>query len=323
METTMKPKLLLCLALVLSGVIFSATVAEAQPGGGMTFSSLEARIIEARVIFRGTITNDEETNDSYTFGLRVDEILKGKLSGEPLVFTLHHVNWPQLGKLADEQASFLWFVNGSERTIGKDFFDELNPPNNIFLGPTLPGKKDQRFNDGSLVYDADMTLLTNPADILARTRAYAKKGIAVTNFHKIYLPEMSIWGYSTCELVVPVEPALEKTAKHLMAAPQDFISRTNVDEYHPADQEHCLLRAEGVSALQYFKSDGNIKLLRSLLNDSDYWIEKNWNAEYRDKNATNKIYSMRSAAYEVLKGWDVDVSKPITEEVISATGTKP
>jgi len=52
----MKPKLLLGLALVLSGGS-SVTIAFAQPGGGRIYTSLEVSILQARVVFRGTITN--------------------------------------------------------------------------------------------------------------------------------------------------------------------------------------------------------------------------------------------------------------------------
>src|ERR1700730_17117511 len=51
------PKILLCLALVLGGIALSPMPASAQPGDGFTSTSLEARIIQARVVFRGTITN--------------------------------------------------------------------------------------------------------------------------------------------------------------------------------------------------------------------------------------------------------------------------
>lgn len=338
-----KPKLLLGLALVLSGIVFSATVAEAQPGGGATFTSLEARMIQARVVFRGTITNVSDavihTNNqfsrvgiftnqpvhnyeihNYTFTLTVDEVLKGNCPHQPLEFTVNHVSkWEELEKSAAERVSYLWFVNDSKKTIGADFFSGLNPPNNIFLGPALPGRKDDRgFGDFPRVYGMDMNLLTNRDDILARARAFTKKRMDSARFHKFYLPELSTSDhyFSSCYLTVPVEPSLEKTAKHLIAAPDDFIFRKDEPAFH--SQWRCDLRAEGVNALQYFKSAENIRLLKSLLDAPDYWPIRDWSAKL---NVTNKIYSVRNNAYEVLKGWDVDVLKPVTKESVQAKET--
>ena len=129
-------------------------------------------------------------------------------------------------------------------------------------------------------------------------------------------------------MVVPVEPSLEKTAKHLIAAREDFISSADIEsskrrnEPNPVPQWRADLRADGVDALQYFKSAENIKLLKSLLDSPDFWMKKDWSVEYPD-TATNKIYSVRSKAYEVLTGWGVDVPKPVTEEIIRVTQTKP
>lgn len=344
----MKPKIFLCLALVLGGITVSPMPASAQPGFGSTYSSLEARIIQAREIFRGTITNVSDavihTNNqfsrervfankpvenydihNYTFNLTVDEVLKGNLPRQPLEFTVNHVaQWLELEKSAEERASYLWFVNDSEKTIGWDFFAGLNPPNNIYLGPTLSGRKnDRRLNDYPRVYDMDMTILTNREDLLARARAFARKHIATGKFHSIRLPELSSSDHYSFKsyLIVPVEPKLEKTAKHLIAAPEDFISEKSEPALVP--QWRCDLRAEGVNALQYFKSAGNIKLLKSLLHAPDCWMIKDWSTQYRNMNVTDKIYSVRSKAYEVLKDWGIGVPKPVTEETIQAKELNP
>jgi hypothetical protein len=334
----MKLKIIPCLALVLGGIIISVTIASAQKPPDQTYPSLEARIIQVRVVFRGTITNVtqtvihrfmEQTGDikilrtnnqsnvesvydvhNYTFTLTVDEVLKGNIPRKPLEFTYNNVSkWEELEKWADERASFLWFVNDSEKTIGADFFHGLNPPNNIFLGPTLPGRKDDHGLNNAFPhaydYDMDMTLLTNPDDIFARAQAFTKKRMDKAKFHSIYLPEFSSSDnyYFNSYLSVPVEPALEITAKHLIAAPEDFITKTNEPALIP--QWRADLRADGVDALQYFKSAKNIKLLKSLLDSPDFWMKKDWSVKYPD-TATNKIYSVRSKAYEVLKGWGVD-----------------
>jgi hypothetical protein len=337
----MKPKLIICLALVLSNIVFSVTIAHAQPGGGFTYRSLETRIIQARVVFRGTITNVSDSvihannqfsrdgvftnkpveyfdSHNYTFTLTVDEVLKGDLPRKPLKFTINHVaKWEELEKSADERASFLWFVKDSEKTIGADFFAGLNPPNFIFLGPTLPGRTDDSgLKNYQRVYGSDMTILTDPQDILARARAFAKKGSVTAKLHNIYLPESSSRDhfFVNSYLTVPVEPSLEKTAKHLIAAPEDFISaKTNIAL---VPQWRCDLRTEGVSALQYFKSAKNVRLLKSLLGASDFWpVQVGF--------TICKTFAVRNKAYEVLQGWGVDVPKPVAQETIPVKETKP
>ncbi len=344
----MKPKIILCLALVLGGIVFSKTIANAQPGGGFTYTSLEARILQARVVFRGTITNVSDfiihSNNSvsrevvftntqvqlydthnYTFTLTVDEVLKGDLPHRPITLTVNHVSrWHELEISAAEHGSFLWFVDGSEKTIGADFFAWLNPPNFVFLGPPLVWPKDEGgFDMLPQIYDMDLTVLTDPQEILARARTFARKRMAAATFHKIYLPETSSSDhyFFNSYLVVPVEPSLEKTAKRLLAAPEDFISKTNEPALVP--QWRCDLRTEGVNALQYFKTAKNITLLESLLADPDCWMIRDYSTRYRDMSVTNKIYSVRNKAYEVLTGWGVDVPKPVTEETILPAGIKP
>lgn len=334
----MKPKLPLCLALVLS--FLSARNIVAQPGGGIIYRSLETRIAQAPVVFRGTITNVLETvipdhnqfsayaGYDYSVSLRVDEVLKGSVPNASIVFAFKVQQWKELLKWGDEHASFLWFLKDGTNSIGTDF---VSWENAIYLGPTLPGREDDSgFNFFPAGYDMDMNLLTNSADTLSWAKQFSKRRSKVEKFHSFYLPQQSTSDhyFFNSQVVVPVEPSLEKTAKHLIAAPEDFISSADIEsskrrnEPNPVPQWRADLRADGVDALQYFKSAENIKLLKSLLDSPDFWMKKDWSVEYPD-TATNKIYSVRSKAYEVLTGWGVDVPKPVTEEIIRVSQTKP
>ncbi|HSY18533.1 MAG TPA: discoidin domain-containing protein [Candidatus Acidoferrales bacterium] len=331
----MTHKLLLCFALALIGFVLSAMPAKAQPGGDTIHTSLEARILQARAVFRGTITNVSDTilhdipsaptnvSHNYTFTLTVDEVLKGTPPRQPLTFTVNHVaRWLELERSATAHGSFLWFVDGSEKTIGHDFFAGLNPPSFVYLGPPLVWQENEGgFDLRTEIYDMDLTLLTNPQQILARARAFARKRTSAATLHRIYLPEHSTSDhyFSSSYLVVPVGPGLEKTAKHLLAAPGDFITRTNEPDLIP--QWRCDLRTDGVDALQYFKTAQNIELLKSLLADPDCWMIRTYLAQHRELNVTNKTYSVRSKAYDVLHGWGVDVPKPVTSETVLTNGT--
>jgi len=124
---------------------------------------------------------------------------------------------------------------------------------------------------------------------LARARVFAREQVSTTNFHSIWLPNLSDkpYFYDTTLLAVPVVPSLETIATHMIASPNDFAS-TNADAV-VVPESASGLRGCGVEALQYFKSPKNIELLESLLNDDD---------------------PARFEAYEVLKGWGIKVPKP-------------
>ena len=329
-EQTMNPTILFCLALVLGGIAFSGAVAHAQPGGGARFRSLETRILQAPVVFRATLTNARETvthtNNGggpydafgYAVTFRVDEVLRGKMPNKTIQFEMNHVaRWEDLPKWADGHVSFLWFWNDSVRDVGEDFHGHFSE-RVIFLGPTLPGRQDVSGRDiNRLLYDMDMTLLTRPEDILSRARAFTKKGFATTNLHSIYLREYSSPDHLSRRsyLVVPVVSTLETIAKHLISAPEDFMTTGHNDL--PASEWRCDLRAGGAEALQYFKSAQNVKLLKSLLDAPDCWL-----AKQGGRDVTNKIYSVRRIAYWVLEGWGVEASKPVTEETLPAVAHK-
>jgi hypothetical protein len=310
--------------LLVSGILWTSGLGgKAQPGGGQTFRSLEARMAQTRTVFSATITNLQEsvvhTNNgraSYDiFGyrgcLKVNEVLKGDVSSKLLEFRIDGVSeWPDLKKWVKERIPFLWFVNGSEDQIGTDFFALVNF---IFLGSPAQ----QREGGFERVYGSDMALLTEPEEVLKRARAFAKGQLQTTNFHKIYLPEFSTDDHfmGRSYLLVPIEPSLEQTGAHLISAPDDFVSRKVESER--LQMWRCDLRAEGVSALRYFRSDKNIRLLKPLLNDPAHWAIK----DYARTTLVRKTYSVRKNAYEVLQGWGVDTPKPVTEETVPAIAT--
>jgi hypothetical protein len=333
-----KCKFYFCLALAF--VAIASQKISAQPGGGWTHRSLEARVAQAPRVFRGTITNVVETltptnNElarrsfpdlpfrtfdfhNYKITLTVDEVLKGKLDRKSIEFAITNVaDWPELKQWEAARATFLWFVNDSLDSIAANFFAGEN---DVFLEMKASRKANEDvLKKFPVLYDADMTLLANSQQILKRARAFAKKA-GPFQFHSIYLPQESSSDhfYFNSYLVVPVEPALEKTARHLIASPDDFISANNTPASVP--QWRCDLRAQGVNALRHFKSAQNIKLLKSLLNSPDFWEIKDWSTENRDLNRNIRTYSVRKMAYDVLKEWNVDAAQPIFQETVSADG---
>ena len=98
----------------------------------------------------------------------------------------------------------------------------------------------------------------------------------------------------------------EKIAKHLIAAPRDFVPANSA--LNPGETALAGLRENGVEDLSYYKSAANIKLLKSLLSDPDAVTDTVSNAY--------KYYPVRSKAYDVLKAWGLDVPQPVTVEKI-------
>ncbi len=336
----MKADAAICFAFAFGGIGLLTLTAAAQPGGGTFHTSLEARVAQAPLVFRATITRAAETivhtnspTGSYDFAnyavaFQVDEILKGMLPRRTLGFSIRHVAlWPDLPRWADERVSILWFGEVNESTMGEDFHGSFSV-HVVWLGPTQPGAQDPSPGLLPPVYAMDLTVLHRPADILARARAFAKKPVGSASFHRIRLPQGSSddhYFFNTC-VQVPVVPALEATARNLIAAPGDFLATDRVPaateaRLHPA--WCCDLRSEGVSALRYFKAARNVRLLKSLLAAPDCWTTRDWSTEYRDLNVTNRIYSVRQKAYEVLQGWGVEVPLPVFQERVSCLGGTP
>ena len=66
---------------------------------------------------------------------------------------------------------------------------------------------------------------------------------------------------------------------------------------------------EGVKVLSHFRSAANIKLLKPLLNDTNFTVWQTETQSWRIK----QLYETRRTAYEVLQEWGVVVPKPVTE----------
>jgi len=109
----------------------------------------------------------------------------------------------------------------------------------------------------------------------------------------------ALWLGSGVFFVVPADRRLEKHA------------------YKWLKSKDIFTRLGGVEALRLFKSDENTKLLKSLLNDTDFMT-------ISGGGENKRVYSVRKTAYEILKEWGIEVEKPVLEvtEKPSSTETK-
>jgi hypothetical protein len=151
------------------------------------------------------------------------------------------------------------------------------------------------------VLTADMKVVTDPEEVLqAAQKAIARHSSAngiytIETFNRFLPPETAkaLDAKFAPYTSVPVDPELERWAQSVL--------RGKTKGY----------RAEAVSALRYFKSKENIRLLTPLLNDPQWSYlksaEENMGVEVR-------VYNVRQAAYQVLKSWGVDVVEPVTQD---------
>ena len=270
----MKPKLLLCLALL----FISFFNGGAQPGPQYV-ESLDAMVVKAPLLFRGyfssdtrTVTDPKRSLFKYTLTVHVDEVLKGHpLNPVELTTDVYAYETNEIEQWVGRHTPLLFILNTNN----------FIPWQTICLDEAYRS----RFSNFSIkppITLMDSTELTNSADILAYARKIAKQRLNSTN---------TFWlGEGLCYLDVPVNPTLEKTAKQLIRS-KDWRSRD-----------------EGIRALGCFKSAENIQLLKPLLNDSNYedassvvWINQ-------------RIYYPRKSAYDVLTNWGINVPEPVWQE---------
>jgi hypothetical protein len=304
-----------------AGIIFcaiavSTTLLEAQPVF-KTYYSLEGRVAQAQALVRGRViccsnyvggyredgTQRPDGFKIYTITVKVDDILKGRtpttlqFSAEASAEDKRYQQWES------HRTSFLFFIgDGAWSNLGGAIW-ETNRLSTIRLGKSIPAENG--YSSDPPVYLMNFTSLTNAKAILAEARKFAKiKPQRDLQFHKFdRFPNGPLW----TSLLVPVQPTLEKVAKHLIAAPEDFAAWT---KNPPLRWELGLWRRDGVDALRYFKSKNNVRLLKSLLDDSESYLAG------QEHGITLRRYPVRSTAYEVLKSWAIDVPRTVTEEPV-------
>jgi hypothetical protein len=310
------------IVLILMAVAFATASAEAQLG--RTYRSLEARIAEADGVVVGPVEkvsrkvivppggkapNGVAFPDGiveYTAAVKVDEILKGDVK-ENLTFTRTASAFDnRLDEWAKARTQFLWFLDREKGTV------HVGGP--IRLGAAVPAEAGYRSGIAPPFFAMDFAVLKDGKEILARARAYAKKSTKRLPIHQITIPRVVADRCSPSgdfnSLCVPVEAALEQTAKRLIASPQDFVPKKDKLDARARGE----LRLGGVDALRHFKSAENTALLRSLLEDPTEVVQPS--EAGAGTNTTVKRYPIRAKAYEILTGWGVNVPRPVIEEVV-------
>jgi hypothetical protein len=151
---------------------------------------------------------------------------------------------------------------------------------------------------------ADGTILHNPDDVIRYVREVLRSHPGVHHIDTFTLPKPAPWkkdfGEGSSGLTVPADAQLEKLALESLRS-NDAPTRTR-----------------GLDALRHFKSDSNIALLKSLLNDPQF--NGSPGGDF-NKGVDVRVYTIRKQAYDTLKAWAVDVNEPVLREEVPMFGT--
>ena len=162
-------------------------------------------------------------------------------------------------------------------------------------------------HEGPEALSADFTLLRDPEVAIRIARETARR-----------MPD-PVRRIHTFGLVVPREAVARtkwqgvyETRGHLvLSVPVDErLEKRSLDSLR---SESYQAREEGVRALRYFKSDGNLARVKPLLNDPGWAYRRH----ARENDGIEvRFYGVREEAYRTLKAWGVEVNEPkILEEV--------
>jgi len=154
------------------------------------------------------------------------------------------------------------------------------------------------------VWKSDLTLLRKPDSVIKAAKESVKRMPAgVKRIHTFGLK-------APRELVAETQwEKYYRTGGHLnVSVPADTQLEKRAQNYLSSKDDSQ--RAEGARALRYFKSDDNIARVKKLLNDPARALRHRG----QESEGMEAIYFVRYDAYETLKAWQVEVTKPVLRE---------
>ena len=322
------------LTLVVASLLASSVVPTASAQCTITYVSVEARVCTATSVYYGSIagfkrkvivprngTRKGGTSTipdgvvQYVLTIKVDEFLKGPKSKKVRLVLETSDYDKRYDQWTAHRTKFLFFVTEPDKAHGRKPLDDKWPPpwTSLRLGKAAPAESTYKTRKAP-IFAKDVTVLSKPAEIVARARQFMKRSPKVSKTHTFRIPRRTAELCSpSCDanfLVVPLDPALEQTAKELLHSPEDYVSGKRALD----TLSSYVLRLAGVNALQHFKSAKNEKLLKSLLNDPTTTLTDRNFGKYKGK--TLQTYPIRRKSWEILKSWKVKVTKPVTEEIV-------
>lgn len=287
--------------------------APAQPHGA-SFDSLEWQCADATLIVVGRLTAFEPMDSAgYNGGVLAispDQILKGpKPAGE--------VRFVARSSSSKDTPFPRWLREHSRLLVFLKASKDVEPRNAKAAAPpytTLSGNYEGHILEldkgaGVQILSSALQPLSDPDDILRRV----KEAVSHTDregkveslrlrmpagfwLQKNHMPVFPRGGYGYAYLVVPSDGRLEGIARDWMRSPEPDV------------------RVLGVQALAPYRSEGNARLVKALLNDKATHAVR-----YGDDASTEiQVPEVRMAAQEALDAWHVPWEKPSPASVAAS-----
>jgi hypothetical protein len=271
--------------------------AHVTDGAPILVETLDWVIADADLVVRGTLTDFDRVRDKNeliwsTATIKVADTYKGEKKDEIKMIAAHKSRFAsdKLSDLAKEKKEVLLCLVKSERYKAKSA-DYVGQPwaLRISEGEIDHAAVELSGDSGAFVIVMDARVLARKDDIL-KAAAAAGKGAKTPTQGRVRAPASAevvrkLSDGGPAWLLAPIDGRLEETAK-------DWLKTKELD-----------FRLEGAKTLKLFKSDGNIALLKGLLEDPQ-----------SKTDGKTKSYPIRKAAYEVLQEWKVEVKQPVIEE---------
>lgn len=303
--------------LFLCSTCLFTSVAESQPLR-QTLDSLEWMAADSDVIVRGTVVAyardkevDEQTGVTHvmdTIVIRVNETLKGEHM--PFVtFTIRNSRnredvprWERthgelLLFLIDSARAKWFFLSDDQKEQIKQYpltvrYVHTGDRGYLMMLDLAHADHTHRTPD---VHTLDLKVLNQPEELIQATHEAlaAAQELEQLQAHKVEQP----LGAEPITLIVPIDHRLEQEAQKWVRSDDGF------------------LRREGAKALQYFPTDENIVILKSLLNDPAWSMLHKHVGE--ERITLGREYYVRKAAFESLKAMGIDVEQPVLLEPVS------
>ena len=283
--------------------------------------TIEAMAAQARIVFRGTITDLSRIEFDPKPGqpLKVRNMLTlgvaERFKGSPdRWMTLDRETVASDGRYElwlKNKTALLWFTFSEEDPRpfpGSVIGPGLKLPAGqswtaIHLSPPDPAEFAADPRASKCTFSMDFSVLNTDAEKLEATRKFLKNNPGATKVCRISIPVLltNSIGYTgpSEHLVLPVSPELEGIALRMINSPDTFLPNV-----HTA-AEATWIRADGVKLLGNFNSEKNVTLVKSLLNDPGKGPSDSM------ESATKTYFWVRLASYNVLSDWGIKVSKPV------------
>jgi hypothetical protein len=290
---------MLRLALSMLLVFSLAATAKGQPIVE-DIDSVEWMAADSSLIVRGTVIAEQVNEEPqgfvwHTVAFRVDETLKGE--HRPTVKFIVQTNTidKEIGRWREDRRPLLAFLDDSPRVVARwlsrkwaryPFAPRTGYRKGSFLELGRQGT--------TTCYTLELRALAGTEPTLEATRNAILGPVSTA---RLYSHTLMIPGENLKRLTVPVDSRLEAQARKWIAS---------------ADKN---LRVLGASALIYFRSDENAKLLKSLINDPASW-EHQLVSEVAERR--ERVFEVREEAWSVLDAWGVQVSHPVTRIPVPA-----